>query len=378
MAELVRLAEAFRATLAAARKQCGRDIEWYQNDTLANALAVERLVGSEPQALLDLAGGKPVLDIGCADGELAFFMESLGCRAQAIDNPVTNFNNMLGVRALREQLGSKVEIHSIDIDSQFILPEGEYGFVLMLGLLYHLKNPFYVMEKLSKQSSYCLISTAITEYVPGLYENVAGASLGFLAGVYDVNRDSTNYWFFSDAGFRRLLERANWEIAGYYLVTDEGKSAPGSIGGQRAFCLARSKYVNSGAMVLYGRGWHKPEDSGWRWTERKFAIRVESSIAAAVDEIELSIYVPEIVLATNGAVTLMALANGAPLPEERYTAPGSYTYRRKLPSSTAMGDVRIDFTADPALAPDAADPRERGIVVRSVTPCARQQRRQRL
>lgn len=363
---LSRLAESFRAKLQSARERARGDFEWYPNDTLANLLAIERLVGPESRQILELAGGKPVLDIGSADGELAFFLESLGCEVQAVDNPISNFNGMLGIRALRAELGSQVPILPMDIDSQFTLPAGEYGLVVVLGLLYHLKNPFHVLEKLSKHARYCLVSTAITEYVPGLYENVGGAPLAFLADVYDVNRDSTNYWFFSDAGFRRLLGRANWEIQSYYLVTEEGKSGPGSIAGQRAFCVARSKYVNSGAVILYGKGWHLPEEGGWRWTERRFAIRVESSCFSSVDEIRMKVFIPEAVLAPSGSVTLRAIANGESLPEERYIAPGEFEYKRKLPVPTGESDVRIDFSMDTALPPDAADPRERGIIVRSI------------
>lgn len=68
-------------------------------------------------------------------------------RCEAIDNPISNFNGMLGLRALRAELGSQVRILPMDIDSQFTLPAREYGLVVVLGLLYHLKNPFYVLEK---------------------------------------------------------------------------------------------------------------------------------------------------------------------------------------------------------------------------------------
>ena len=366
MDDLRSLAESFRARLQAARSRAREDFEWYPHDTLANLLAIERLAGSDSERLLGLADGKPILDVGCADGELAFFLETLGCEVHAIDNPVTNFNGMLGVRALGDDLQSSVLVSSTDLDAQFALPATEYGVVLVLGLLYHLKNPFYVMEKLSKHARYCFVSTSITEYVPGLFENVAGTAIAYLADVYDVNRDSTNYWFFSEAGFRRLLTRANWEIVSYFVVTEEGKSGVGSVAGQRAFCLARSKYVRSGALILYGKGWHMPEESGWRWTERRFAIRIESSCLASVDQIYMSVHIPEVVLDRFGEVTVRAIANGVSLPEERYTEPGQHEYRRKLPAPTGESDVRIDFSIDRALEPDAADARERGIIVRSI------------
>ena len=49
---------------------------------------------------LDLTGGDPVLDLCCADGDLSFFLESLGCSVTAVDLPQTNYNRMAGVRAM--------------------------------------------------------------------------------------------------------------------------------------------------------------------------------------------------------------------------------------------------------------------------------------
>jgi tRNA (mo5U34)-methyltransferase len=73
---------------------------------------------------------------------------------------------MAGIRALKEALGSFVEIHAVDLDSQFELPEQQYGLVFFLGLLYHLKNPFYVLESLSKAARYCLLSTRVMRVLP--------------------------------------------------------------------------------------------------------------------------------------------------------------------------------------------------------------------
>src|SRR5260370_40280884 len=138
---------------------------WYPYESLSALAALDQTISGDSRFLLKLAGGDPILDVGCSDGDLAFFLESLGCRVEAIDNPMTNFNAMCGVRELKKALLSALEIHAIDLDSDFGLPLSEYGLVLMLGVLYHLKNPFLVLEKLSKSARYCLISTALTSAV---------------------------------------------------------------------------------------------------------------------------------------------------------------------------------------------------------------------
>jgi hypothetical protein len=65
---------------------------------------------------------------------------------------------MQGVKLLKTALSSSVEIHDVNLDSQFLLPEKSYSLVIFLGILYHLKNPYYALETLAKSANYCLIS----------------------------------------------------------------------------------------------------------------------------------------------------------------------------------------------------------------------------
>ena len=118
---------------------------WYPHNILANINFVETLLAEARVSLADLTGNRPVLDIGCADGDLAFFLEEQGCAATAVDYPSTNANGMQAVRALRAALGSSIKIVEADIDQGFVPPEGENcGLAVMLGILYHLKNPYLV------------------------------------------------------------------------------------------------------------------------------------------------------------------------------------------------------------------------------------------
>src|SRR5260370_23518044 len=134
-------------------------VTWYPYESLSALAALDQTISGDSRFLLKLAGGDPILDVGCADGDLAFFLESLGCRVEAIDNPITNFNAMCGVRELNKTLHSAVEIHAIDLDSAFVLPLSEYGLVLMLGVLYHLKRPLPCLGDLPKRRHSGLITT---------------------------------------------------------------------------------------------------------------------------------------------------------------------------------------------------------------------------
>src|SRR5262245_62023684 len=101
--------------------------KWYPYDSLGSFYTLAELLTGERQYLLDLIGGKPVLDVGCGDGHISFFLESLGCKVIAVDNPKTNFNQMQGVKALKAALNSSVEIIEQDIDYHFRLPDTQCG-----------------------------------------------------------------------------------------------------------------------------------------------------------------------------------------------------------------------------------------------------------
>src|SRR6266705_2503463 len=123
MSGMVREAANFREKLATIKAKIGQqEFNWYPYDSLSNFNALQRVLTGRLQTLLDELKGALVLDIGTADGDLAFFLESLGFRVTAIDYAGTNFNGMQGIRRLKEALNSQVEIISTDLDSRFDLP----------------------------------------------------------------------------------------------------------------------------------------------------------------------------------------------------------------------------------------------------------------
>src|SRR5215471_8647447 len=103
---------AFRRKLEETKRAIPADFDWYPYDTLSGLAHLDRLLTGGHRDLLPAEGhGKRVLDVGCADGDLAFFLESLGYSVTAIDHPAYQHNGMRGVRALKNALGSKVAIH---------------------------------------------------------------------------------------------------------------------------------------------------------------------------------------------------------------------------------------------------------------------------
>jgi tRNA (mo5U34)-methyltransferase len=214
---------------------------WYPYGSLSNALHFDKLLAGEQRDLGRLIGSGRVADIGAADGELAFLLERHGAQVDVVDWPLTNYNGLKGVRALKASLGSNIRIHEVDLDSQFRLPEDAYGLVFFLGILYHLKNPYFVLEELAKRTDYCLLSTRIARQTPDGGAALARYPLAYLVGERELNNDSTNYWIFSEEGLRRILQRTGWVVEALVTLGNTVNSDPvRADADERAFCFVRS------------------------------------------------------------------------------------------------------------------------------------------
>jgi tRNA (mo5U34)-methyltransferase len=359
ISDLVAAANRLRDRLATARARAEPQFEWYPYDSLSNVYQLERLLGRRYDFLLQGAQANGVLDLGCADGDLAFLFESLGCRVTAVDHPLTNHNHMRGIRALQRLLGSAIDIQEIDLDSQFSLPGECHGLTLFLGILYHLKNPFYVLERLARQSKYCVLSTRIARCFPDGTPMPKDRPIAYLLEADELNRDNSNFWIFSDAGLRRLLKRTHWEVLEYCNVGDTSASNPTSPDrDERVFCLLKSHFGLANVDLL--EGWHKAEDAGWRWTERRFSVRVSSDAIARPERMVMRLFVPPALIDQYGQITLFASEMSAVV----FSEPGDHTFTGRFKPGRAS-EV-ITFTVDKAFPPDASDPRERGIIVASI------------
>jgi tRNA (mo5U34)-methyltransferase len=220
---------------------------WYPYPTLRNLKPLEQLLIESGFDLLKLCQGPNarVADIGTADGDLAFFLEKMGLSVDAIDFELTNFNQMEGIRILKKALNSVVAIQSIDLDSQFSSRREKYDAIFLLGILYHLKNPFFVLEKLAQIARYCFLATRVARKAPDGHF-LARYPVAYLLGPEECNSDSTNFWIFSSEGLRRLIDRTGWSILAYTTTGDISNSTPSDPNhDERAFCLLESKARSS-------------------------------------------------------------------------------------------------------------------------------------
>ena len=132
----------------------------------------------------------------------------------------------------------------INLDDMKCLPEKKYGLIIFLGILYHLKNPFGVLENLSRSSKEIVISTRIAKYTKEDSGNcISDKSLVYLLDAEECNNDSTNYWIFTEASLKKILRRTGWELISYQSFGDTKNSNPSdSHHDERIFLHAKSKF----------------------------------------------------------------------------------------------------------------------------------------
>ncbi len=236
------------------RKLAPAGFGWYPYGTLDNFVHLQTLLRGGHRKLFRLIGEDPFADIGAADGDTAFFLEHCGFRGEVVDYPPTNFNGCRGLHLLKGALGSSVAIAETDLDAGAWRPGTRYGLAFVLGILYHLKNPLLVLESLAANCRHALVSTRIARYnvAPGavgagdvnlVRAEVRTMPVAYLVGARETNDDPTNFWMFSEAGLRRVLDRAGFDVLEFLTVGNTVDSDPATArGDERAFALLRSRH----------------------------------------------------------------------------------------------------------------------------------------
>lgn len=237
---LLEAAALFNTKLSEIKSGATTSFTWYPYGSLSNFVHLKNVFDAHP--LDELVGeSRRTLDIGAADGDLAFFLESLGYHADIVDYPPTNYNHLQGAKFLKNALNSRVNVYERNLDAQFPELTEKYGLVILLGILYHLKNPYYVLETLSKSTEYLIVSTRIARFTKqGI--PLHDSPVAYLLNPDESNNDSTNYWIFSYKGLQRIFERTGWEITEMNSVGDTQASNPTDMEhDERAFALLKSK-----------------------------------------------------------------------------------------------------------------------------------------
>jgi hypothetical protein len=162
-------------------------------------------------------------------------------------------------------------------------------------------------------------------------------------------------------GFRRVVQRAGWEVLHHAAVGPVDTSDPITPQGDaRAYILAKSRMA---VVVRLLEGWHQMEVENWRWTARRFSVEVAIEMALDNARLWFAFHVPDSVLAAHSRVKLRARVGGRELPQAVYESKGNHEYKAAIGQLPA-GLVRVDFELEHALGPNSSDLRELGVRVR--------------
>ncbi len=177
------------------------DLRWFHQIELRDGLItpgvapISTLRGLADAALGQLVVGKTVLDIGCWDGFYSFEATRRGAtRVLATDHFVwhNEYPGSWGDRAAFELARSikAPNVEVMDIDIMDLSPErvGRWEVVLFLGVLYHLRHPLLVLDRIS----------ALVEETLILETAMDAADYGRPAMVFypgaELSSDATNWW----------------------------------------------------------------------------------------------------------------------------------------------------------------------------------------
>ena len=208
----------------------------------------------------------------------------------------------------------------MDLDSQFKLPEDVFGLAFLLGVLYHLKNPFYVLEALAKHARYCVLSTRIAQRTPKGVP-MKDEALAYFLAPRETNNDITNYWIFSETALQRLFERTGWIVRDFKTVGATRNSEPARLDrDERAFCLLESRSCPR-YFVQLEQGWHALEQRCFRWTERSFSVQLRRPDVLQPTKLRF-----DFVLKFPGPVTVSATVNGVGVEPATFVEEGQHSY----------------------------------------------------
>jgi hypothetical protein len=236
--ELEGVAGEFAESLAAVRASTTPSGGWYLYGSLANLSILAQL-----QAMTEsIPNVKRIADIGAADGDLGIFLASQGFEVDLVDHAPTNANHLEGARILAGELAPSTRIFDVNLDEGEDLPASSYDFVLFLGILYHLQNPFSALKRLSSVSKEMVLSTKVAACDPEGRAWFGDQPVAYLVDEYECNGDPTNYWIFSNMGLRRLVNRAGWDVVSELSLGAVGTSEPASMEkDERTFMWLRSR-----------------------------------------------------------------------------------------------------------------------------------------
>jgi tRNA (mo5U34)-methyltransferase len=182
--------------------------------------------------------GKSVLDVGAWDGYFSFAAERLGAsRVVALDTVIWHNVSKEPFELARRVLGSDVEDVEVEVTDISPASVGEFDVVLLLGVLYHMRDPMLALEAVSSVTKELLVRETLTDM--GFSRRPAAA---FYPGS-SFEGDHSNWWGPNAAATIAMLKE-------FGFTTVEAVNRPGPV--KALYRLARNS-ANVAHSRLSGR-----------------------------------------------------------------------------------------------------------------------------
>lgn len=336
---------------------------WYQFDSLTAIPSIADLIKPVFEELAAAIRTHPIADIGCADADVAMLFGSFGMEVDAVDCRSTNYNKLVGAEVVSRALKLPVKIFDIDLDARFELSRSDYGLTFLLGTLYHIKNPYYLLEALAYRTRWSIVSTRIAQTIPQVSASVDTAPVAYLADGQEINNDATNYWIFSSTGLLRIVQRTRWAVRGVSRVgclVNSNPTSPES--DERMLLLLQSRVHCPDLQVRRSKGWFPPERESWCWTTGSFSIEIVLPLERQVSSFAFKFYVPEVAVANEQTVALSCSVKGEACGSLISDQPGTATLLGVLPSF-ALHEPILTLQFEVASREFLGDSRELGVCV---------------
>jgi len=157
--------------------------------------------------------GKRILDLGTRDGFFSFQCEALGASVLATDyvpKEATGFGVASEIR------GSSVEFLHQNLYELRASDIGTFDYVLMLGLIYHLPDPYLALEiarSLVKPGGVVFVESTCIDQVAVLSDTtVDTSSIRDLPIMMFVARNKTSFWDLNSKCLTQLLEHTGFIV----------------------------------------------------------------------------------------------------------------------------------------------------------------------
>lgn len=151
--------------------------------------------------------GKRVLDVGVRDGFFALECEKRGAEVVMVDNLPYK---QLGISVVQKAFNLSAKFYQRDVDVDRLDDLGSFDIVLCLGLIYHVRHPLLVLDKIR---SLCTGELFFESYVcdDQLDENETRPISQYMLDT-GMHPDKSVMWVPNSVGAAAWLKSANFQV----------------------------------------------------------------------------------------------------------------------------------------------------------------------